>query len=1809
MTVLIAMSSHSCFLESLFPKGSGSLTQGAKGTLVKLESFFGGSETIQIQQGALALGITMTMEMDKRLAENQVSAADRQVLTAAANDELTVQIGALSTSLLLTTDENSIRSLIAKTAGGAMAAGSMKGVGVLAAKKKNGALALTTGEVADFAKYGGWALGSTIGALGGDATANLTSAEKAAIASSTLKQAIANVDIASIGSENFGKFSESVANNAMRDSDNGIGKGATAEDLKIIAAGIVSGSIAGIPKGKLTAEELASTVQATTQGATKGLAGIEGNAAFKLAVVGAVTASAMSALKTQLNLNSSQIVSLSSSVITGSMGELSSVAANLGEVGAIMSALTGEAVNAAASLVDTASIGTLAGNIASSAIAGMTEIAKDFTSSAAQIAGANLVKSTMSGTMAGFANCGVDQSIFSGNIGEITKAATKAISSGGLAGEKASAMAGLLSGTAESLDTAGIKSSDTVGAAMLAITQGVSEGMANLIGQNSDISGMLSNIMKTSIDILSSIGVTSASQLTAMTEKIIKGTSMGLGALTTGLTSTELATNLAAISTSALRSLQLLKSAGFIEASAITGFSDNIAGAMFDGLGIGSSGGVANMSDFQVGFITSMQADYVNLGYSSSAVDSAAIATEITQAKALATQLSSGTLRACYPDFAETLTDTELLAAANVSLASVAAGQEASFLCKRPTNGLCPRARPRVSGKDLVWIFLGPFCEYHAFEPYVPVTIGSCSKIAEPAGEAELTPFYSEATDSVQCIKSGGRCPNLEVSDKIGNANWIEFKPPPPPGSTAPAIIMCVFTPPGKDRASNGGSQGSGEISDIYSNCPATFDLTNADSLYNSKANTSHPGYATYAGIGCLRTAAAECPSFSPAAPAGVTFVKWSTNTNMYQVGSAPISAGNLCILTGDYEALLMTEAATLSTGVVSRQFTSTPEAMATQFSFPTTSGTPSYQCYFDRRVDGIVHSSSMTGDSAQCYATNLGGTAFSFSSSTGAFAWTPPATVGSWEFKIVRKNGSLYGAGVFNVVTYPHLASGNETGLRAVFDSMFANSAVTGPQSNGNSDAFKFWGKGFDGGTFQTIFAAIVNPATSGPSGWGGDMMPWRISGSSDTYRLNLNMGASPAHVDFGAVLKAGAIAQGDSDMMIEGWFRFFNHGGFAGGPSGDRGMMGNVATAAGNNKGIQVYEKQRLGPYDFQRRVEVIVGGRDTYEKRVIASQPVVYYRFDRLLPTGLVPNVVGHMSSTSSSPKNLWAAASPTDYQLSEVSPPVSPRVFPVSNDQYLWTENPSAGVSVVPSTGDDYSKLMPALCPMSWEGMIYVKTGTMGAGLKPVFSAYSDGSTKHGWRIVFDTSGDALRLDLGVGGAAPLSFKSNTTVSRDVWHHFAINCVHTDSAADSVSVAFYLDHVLTDTDVSSLNYSGISYTNVSQVVINSGRVDSASGPYLLIDEPAIYGNKNLSTTEIDSHFYAMEIPSLVSKPISDEWHHIGISYQDNGGSADILGLYMDGQSSGSVTTVSGSLTMNSAATGDTDKFLVGRVPGGNDWSGALGDIRIYNTVTSNVLSGVYANLYVTGPRYFEPPRAFLSSSSNRQPVLWLSASRTNSSAGSALTEWNSIGALSSAYQETAAKRPIRQPGLFSFGIDSDSSGVQFNGTSSFMYGYPMYNPTASNKTIIIAARFNGTTTDGTVFRLTNSTGLANFEVIRRGTSGALDFVYADTTGESSSSCTISGGLAARVKPYIISLKGGSSSITVSIDGLADASHSCGASAPTTFAGYPILYLGAHDSAGSLPAKMDVSDFLLYEEDLTSDQHTDVLSYLRSKLNIYD
>lgn len=190
LLVSIVASSPSCFLEGVFPKGTGNLSQAVTSTLQKIDKLFGGgNELIEAQRGALALGTSMIKATDEALALQKVSQDVRQKISGSASDELTKSIGKMSTaSLGLAMDPGALQLLVAKTASVSVNVGAMAATAAIAKESLD---AGSPRSGADMANWVGWAGGATTKATDG-AVGDMNNEQKAALVKTMLSETIKN---------------------------------------------------------------------------------------------------------------------------------------------------------------------------------------------------------------------------------------------------------------------------------------------------------------------------------------------------------------------------------------------------------------------------------------------------------------------------------------------------------------------------------------------------------------------------------------------------------------------------------------------------------------------------------------------------------------------------------------------------------------------------------------------------------------------------------------------------------------------------------------------------------------------------------------------------------------------------------------------------------------------------------------------------------------------------------------------------------------------------------------------------------------------------------------------------------------------------------------------------------------------------------------------------------------------------------------------------------------------------------------------------------------------------------------------------------------------------------------------------------------------------------------------------------------------------------------------------------------------------------------------------------------------------------
>ena len=1776
LLAIIVASSPSCFLEGVFPKGNGSLTQAVTGTLQKIDKLFGGdNELLTAQRGALALGTSLIMATDQALALQKVSQDDRQKISASASKQLSETIGSLSTaSLGLALDPGALQLLIAKTAAGSVNKGAMMAsVAIAKDAAENGA----PRDTKDVANWVGWAAGAITEGVGG-AVSVMSAAQKAALmkaqATETLKAS------GDLGDAGVALVAGSMAKHMIKNLQNGPGKGADAATMQAMVGGAVGGAIAGTPS-TVTGAALGNVLLVATQNAAVALKGV-GTDSDRVKFFGEIGGSAIKAAGEDLKIGKSDFTAIASKAVSGPMMELNNIVSDIGAAKGAVAALTGPACKQAAKYVDAKKLGDMAGQMTAAAVSGMGQVAKSFDVSAATVMSSGLISGASSGAMAGLMTAdGIKVANIIGQLDDMTRLTAASLDDGGFTGSAGGAMKSMMSGM--TLGMAGVMSSAQMSTGMVSLCKGATQGAKDLLRSGVDMSTLTTAIVAGSAGSADNAGISDSTRMKELMLNIMKGTSMGAADLETeGLFSASaLSSSLAAANMAGLGAMKEMTS--LFTTADVGGYADDLYGAIRNGAAMS---GLAN-ADVWAAMKTAMNNASGDLGitFDTSGV---AFATADTNAAALQSAISSGTVTNCYPTFSDDKNDTDLAASFTAALAANPSGDTTSFIC-RNNIGLCPAFRPAVAelgGSDVFFAAMGNFCEGHKLAPFVQEVLTLCSKVTQPAMKADVDAIYDPAFNQLRCGKDTAGCPTIDASvTHGGTVNWLTISQ----NFGGVDTEVCALNKPAS--GGNGNSTLAG--------CPATFTI-NADSIYKT---TASGGFASGFGVGCMREPAGTCPTLSQAGlPASVKFVPWSFNMGPFRPGNSEDPSGNSCMLVGDYDKVVESVNVGLVTGTAVYHFTagSTTNVTATpgvwSGSIYAINGAYTYECFYDQRIDGIVHA-SYSGDSAPCSSdmvTRLGGTGYTFNSSNGVITWTPPNHPGEYEIKLVAKNASgARGAMLIQIVVHPAV---NTSSLFASWDAMTADLNTSAPFDQKGPLSAKTQSSWypidpavlinppsnvpFFTSTFSLTPATILNMtvASNVYGGWTGNVEPWQFSGSAYTYALGISNSASPMVANFGSVLTDGAIAASSESFMVDGMFQF--QGGKGGGMGAYSWIMGNWDSLA--HKGFKLGIRPQAGNNDFDTRLEYILGGWDSYPETILTNYNrttlglYAYYRFDRFVQipgstNKYVPNEVGALDNTM----NLWG-------QVSASAPPYN-------FQQGGLTRSNDRSVSTSDSTGNiDFGPNSAQFCPSTWE--MWVKNSGVGASAYSLIDNMQ--GTYYGWQIRV-VPGDFAEVRWGTNGTLPgeAYWVSSLAVTPDtLWHHIAITCVIN---GPNYEFRYYKDGVQQGSPGSVSNSPAISFAGSQHLKVYN--VNSL----VFVDDVSLYTTQ-LSTADIAGHYARSTTPFIVSQNIGSNWawHHIGIASQTTTpGYAD---LYIDGSNQSSSTSISGAnlwanpLTNNAT---NTKPLQVGCVPTmSNCWSGAIGDLRVYNAY--NPASVFPGNFTATKFRYYPLPYTI---DPTNQVKAWISSSNAWSPANTPfsgdgpLEFWGSMDGSNGFMQPGAGFRPTRASNVVRQGPDFNGAAVHFDGTQNQAMSGPA--PNSMHLTYLITAAFKGTQNNaeapGIIFDEYQA-AIQGWSMKRLG-DGTLE-VYNNGTLKGSAPQA----LLRRDKPYLISFSHNSGGGTLRVDGTPH-TVTFGSNNPGT------VYVGAdHTLANGVT--MDLIDFLSYPWDITGLPALEMYFTERLNLNMY-
>lgn len=178
---------------------------------------------------------------------------------------------------------------------------------------------------------------------------------------------------------------------------------------------------------------------------------------------------------------------------------------------------------------------------------------------------------------------------------------------------------------------------------------------------------------------------------------------------------------------------------------------------------------------------------------------------------------------------------------------------------------------------------------------------------------------------------------------------------------------------------------------------------------------------------------------------------------------------------------------------------------------------------------------------------------------------------------------------------------------------------------------------------------------------------------------------------------------------------------------------------------------------------------------------------------------------------------------------------------------------------------------------------------------------------------------------------------TALQTNQWYHLVgVRKTSENCAGDAGrSVSIYVNGALED----CTDYTGANNTTTNALRVGDHVAYSVRRFPGRIDEVAIYVGTALAESRIAAHTNARTVPHCYSTSsiVTGAWTHLVAGFD---GSTQNLRLQIDGTENCNLTTSGVTLNGGGAALGLGARINSGSVVGGSEWTGSLGDIRIYD-----------------------------------------------------------------------------------------------------------------------------------------------------------------------------------------------------------------------------------------------------------------------------
>jgi hypothetical protein len=783
------------------------------------------------------------------------------------------------------------------------------------------------------------------------------------------------------------------------------------------------------------------------------------------------------------------------------------------------------------------------------------------------------------------------------------------------------------------------------------------------------------------------------------------------------------------------------------------------------------------------------------------------------------------------------------------------------------------------------------------------------------------------------------------------------------------------------------------------------------------------------------------------------------------------------------------------------------------------------YTCYYDTTVDGAVASTTA------CSSLSGGSIAYSFSSTTGVFDWTPGYAQGgsTYEFKIIANDGNTSASRIFTIQVIPavpiiqHVTAGNKNFPTTYLDQAVQLSVNFGNYRTGSaSDTGMSYTCYFDNNVDGAVAASTACsslPGTVDFSTFSSDgVFTWTPStavfGPFEIKVTGTNVAGSASEIYIVDVRAGYSLTN-----LIASWdasFATLSGNGLNASPTGTLynltsggvtydGTLSNFGytTATGwTGDNTATVSSAATGPYRLAfdgTNDKVSLGtGLNSLSSNFIDLwiRPTSVSSLGAvILDNSDVSNKGLKLLQSKSVPGTLELQVGQRSYYDEVMAD--SPAFYSRLNSYGDFFDATGANGKASSSTGVT-SGTTGALATYGGDPdkattfasgyVTYPDSPSLSIASSSTYEAWIKPSALSGTQVIlhkeqhftFATSGTTLTF----AHSGNWSYaNTNTggpygTLTTSTWYHVAV--VHTVG----VGYTFYVNGV----------QAGSAFANTSAMTDNANSLCigayNCGSMYFpgVIDEVAIYPTA-LSPARIAAHYAARNRPLCRTSSIMGNgfWHHIAGFFDSVAGN---LQLFVNGKQE-CTTTAAGSVIQSSTSA----QTLGADVSGGNAWAGAVGELRAYSSGTS---TEVATNFSATSAKYNQ----YLPRSNMK---LWVSADSTKYAATNTVAELLDLsGNGFNLTQSTAANRPT----LTANGINTNLPSLTFDGTNDRLYNSSWNGLSGSTKASIFFVTKNSNPGLNKVFLSDSSAYLrlqtyqqsGNRWIFSTGTAG-YDWYYVD------------------------------------------------------------------------------------------------------------